>query len=321
MLGRGTRRGPYGAWHRLRRLSRLVNSTRAQIVHSFCRRSEVYAILATKLARRGKVLGVRRNIGYWQNWRSRWASRFVAALGAEYAANCRAAREFAAKVEWIPQRRVCVIPNPVPSRRLKEGLSQTAQPESLGILKGEQVVGIVASVRPIKDYATFLAAASLVLKIHPRTRFLIVGPHQIDYQAKMEQLARNLAIERQISWVGPVPNPISVVRLFDVAVLSSLSEAMSNAVQEYMAVGIPTVATDVGGMREIIDDGATGFIVPARAPAALAERINRLLSDAALRSAIGRRARAKAHADFVEQRVLHQYCLLYSRLAGMRRRQ
>ena len=123
---------------------------------------------------------------------------------------------------------------------------------------------MVATVRPVKDYATFLRAAGWCLTVHPRTRFLVIGTEEPDYKAQMAALARDLAIERQVSWLGPMPNPISVVRLFDVAVLSSLSEAMSNAVQEYMAVGVPTVATDVGGIREIIDDGATGFVVPAR---------------------------------------------------------
>ena len=107
MLGARNRQRAYGPPCTACAPSRaVIAAVNARVVHCFCRRSELYAILAAKWAGRSKVLGVRRNIGHWHNWRTRWTARMVAALGAEYAANCEAASEFAAKVEWIPRRRV-----------------------------------------------------------------------------------------------------------------------------------------------------------------------------------------------------------------------
>ncbi len=316
MLGAGTRSGPRGTLARLRRLVRLVKAVDADVVHAFCRRSELYALLATRWAGRGRVLGVRRNIGYWHTWQSRWGARLAGLFGACYAANCQAAREFAARVEWIPRRRVAVIQNPVSSRRLAEGLAGIPARSSLGIVNGEQVVGMVATVRPIKDYATFLRSARLVLQEHPHTRFLAIGLQEPDCGLEMRKLARRLGIDGQVSWVGPVPNPLSVLPLMDVAVLTSQSEAFSNAVLEYAAAGVATVATDVGGVREIIDDGQTGFIVPPRSPELMASRICRLQDDDALRRRIGENAQRRVRENSSEEKVLRQYSTLYRRLAG-----
>lgn len=101
----------------------LIRRLKPDVVHAMCRTSELGALVATMWAGHGEVLGVRRNTGYWHTWQSRWVARVTGLLGAEYAANCDAARDFAAQVEWIPKRRVCVIRNPVPSKRLEEGLA------------------------------------------------------------------------------------------------------------------------------------------------------------------------------------------------------
>ena len=307
-------RGLRGALGRLRCLAAFVKTNQIDVVHAFFLTSELYACLAVKLAGRGKVLGIRRNIGYWHTWRSRWLARLVGLLGASYAANCEAARDFAASVEWIGRKRVTVIPNPAPTKRLQEGLANVPPRTSLGIAKDEQIVGMVGTVRPIKDYATFLRAARLVLDHHPRTRFFVIGTEEPDYKVQMLQLARELGIDAQVSWLGPMPNPLTVVPLFDVAVLSSQSEAMPNAVMEYTATGIATVATDVGGTSEIVEDGRTGFLVPARAPEVLAERIRRLLADPSLRGTLGQNAKRRANTVFSEHRILAQYAELYSRL-------
>ena len=286
------------------------------MVHAFCHTSEHYAILATRLADRGKVLGVRRNIGYWHTWRSRWTARLFAALGARYAANCEAACQFAAKVEWIPRDHITVIRNPVPTKCLAEGLAAVPPRSALGLADGERVVGMVAEVRPIKDYETFCRAARLVLDEHPNTRFFAIGPEQADYARRVRQLACQLGIDAHVTWMGPLPNPLSVVALMDVAVLSSRSEAFSNAVLEYGAAGVPAVATDVGGTRELIDDGRTGFLVPPQSPEVMAERICRLLADADLRKTLGDAARQKVQKVFSEERILNEYGRMYSRLAG-----
>lgn len=309
-------RGAGGIATRVRVLASYLRAARIDVVHAFTRTSEVYGCLAVWLAGRGRVLGVRRNLGYWHTWRSRWAARAAGLLGARYAANCEAARAFATAVEWIPRRRISVVPNAIAASRLREGLAAVPSRESLGIRDGEPVVGIVASVRPVKDYATFLHAATRVLEKRPDTRFLAIGAEEVDYARQMRTLASALGVDGRLAWIGPVGNPYRLLPLMDVAVLSSRSEAFSNALLEYAAAGVATVATDVGAAREIVEDGETGFLVPPGSPEVMSERIVRLLSDAELRRKFADQSRRRVHARFSQEVALAEYEQIYSELAG-----
>lgn len=319
VLGRGYRFSLWNAARRVMRLARLIKSVRADVVHAFFQTSETAALLATRLARQGTVLGVRRNVGYWHTRSTLWQARLMRLFRAEYAANCEAAREFAVGKEWIPRQRFAVIRNPLPAKRLDAGLRNVVSAESIGIRNGEQVVGIVAMLRPVKDHATFLRAARLVLDRFPRTRFLVIGRQLPEHFPSIRSLADALGIEEQVLWVGNVENPITMLPHCDVGVLSSSSEGLSNALIEYAGVGIPAVATDVGGNSEVVQDGHTGFVVPPASPEPMAERICRLLADSTLRKTFGQNARRKAEAHYAETKVLEEYVSLYLRIAGKAR--
>jgi L-malate glycosyltransferase len=310
------RRGMRHLFRIICRLASFIRRTQPDIVHAMCRTSEFCALLATKMSGQGVVLGVRRNVGYWHTWRSLWFSRITARLGAKYAANCEAARKFADCAEWISPRRVTVIPNPVFSERIKEGLANVPHRSELGILESDQVVGMVATVRPVKDYATFLRAAGLVLQERPHTRFLVIGSEYGAYPLQMRKLAEELNIASQISWLGSMANPLGIVSMMDVAVLSSQSEAMSNAIVEYMAAGVAVVATDVGGTSELVDENVTGYLVPHGSPEIMANRICELLGNASLRRSFGENACRKAVNLWAEERVLEKYSVLYQELAA-----
>jgi glycosyltransferase involved in cell wall biosynthesis len=94
---------------------------------------------------------------------------------------------------------------------------------------------------------------------------------------------------------GSVPDYLARM---SVACLSSLSEGLPNAILEYMAAGLPVVATDVGGNSELVADGVTGYLVRGRTPEAFAEPIIRLLRDDALRTAMGQKGLERARTEF-----------------------
>ena len=280
----------WAAAQRLRRLAHLIRSLEVDVVHTFDPTSEAYALVAVRLAGRGKVLGSRRNIGHWHTRASLWRTRVLRVLGAQYVANCQATKDFAVRHEWISESRIAVVPNPAPYWALLAAQSSVMLPALLGVPPGEHIVAMVATVRPIKDYSTFLRAARLVLNQHPNTRFLAIGGQDPQYLSELENLSEELGISGQVYWTGPVDNSVSVLKHCDVGVLSSQSEGLSNALLDYAVAGIATVATDVGGNREVVEQDVTGFLVPARSPEALADRICQLLCDGALREAFGRRA-------------------------------
>jgi glycosyltransferase involved in cell wall biosynthesis len=293
----------------------LIRAEKVDIVHTFCPASELIALLATRCARLARVLGVRRNVGYWHTMGTLWRARLAGRLGARYAANCEAARRFTARREWISPRRIAVIPNPLSESRIREGLAAVPTRQALGLCDGEQTVGIVASVRPIKDHATFFRAARLVLDRHPRTRFLVIGHSRSWDRRDLDALIEQLGIGSQVCWMSEVANPVTVLPHFEVGVLSSLSEGFSNALLEYAAAGIPAVATDVGGTREVVVDKETGFLVPPQRPEFMARRICELLESPERRRQMGENARRRAETVFSQQAVLSAYDRLYARLA------
>lgn len=314
VLSHEARRGLLGSIQKLRRLATLIAQEQIDVVHAFCPMSELLAMVATSLAGRGRVLGVRRNTGYWHNRWTLWRTRLAARFRTELVANCEAVRQYSIQTEWACADRISVIRNPLLSQRRQAGFDRAVTRSSLGLDEGGAVVGIVANIRPVKDYATFLRAARLIMKRHPKVHFLVVGAGDPNYVARMHTLADELSLGHRVSWLGAVENPFSVLPLFDVGVLSSRSEGFSTTLLEYAAAGIPAVATDVGGTREIVVDGQTGFVVPPAAPEAMAERIGQVLESHELRCSLGQRARTRAEAAYNDHEIIRQYHDLYARI-------
>jgi glycosyltransferase involved in cell wall biosynthesis len=167
---------------------------------------------------------------------------------------------------------------------------------SLGVPSDAQVVGVVANYRPVKDLALFLKSAHIVAAAAPQAAFLLVGRGEL--RSELEKLAVELGIGDRVFFSdgrGSVPDYLARM---SVACLSSLSEGLPNAILEYMAAGLPVVATDVGGNSELVADGDTGYLVRGRTPEAFAEPIIRLLRDHALRAVMGQKGLERARTEF-----------------------
>ncbi len=293
-------------------LSRIIKSRQIDIVHAFCPVSEFAAALATRMAGRGAVIGSRRNVGYWHTPGTRWRARFVTRFVSHFVANCQAAKQAAFQQEWIDGDRISVIVNPLNPNRFNIPSDEGQTRQALGIAREEKIVVIVATVRPVKDHETFLRAATIVLQDFPATRFLIVGDEVGEYPKKIRSLASELGIGHQVSFLGPVANPFPILRIADIGVLCSSSEGFSNALLEYAVAGLPSVATDVGGLPEVVIDGDTGYLVPAGSPERLADRIGLLLSDGSLRAKIGSNARLHALKWNDPEKIVQSYLSVYS---------
>ena len=164
--------------------------------------------------------------------------------------------------------------------------------EELGIPAGAPVVGTVANFKRHKRLDVLLRAADRVRREVPEVRFVMVG--QGPLEAETRRLARDLGLERTVLFTGFRDDAPRVASAFDVFAISSEFEGLSIAVIEALALGKPVVVTDVGGLPEVVEDGRQGFVVPARDPASLAERIVRLLGDPLERQRMGEAGRARA---------------------------
>jgi glycosyltransferase involved in cell wall biosynthesis len=156
--------------------------------------------------------------------------------------------------------------------------------------------------------------AARIAETYPQVRFTIVGYG--NERDSLRELASKLGVESRIEFTGASGSVKDVYHGFDVFVLSSRHEGFANVIIEAMASGLPIVATDVGGAREAIEEGQTGFVVPPGDPEVLAERVGQLLADPALRCRMGRVGRERAVSQFSLEAMVRRYEDLYDELAG-----
>ena len=163
----------------------------------------------------------------------------------------------------------------------------------------------VSRLHWVKGYEFALQALAIVRRSGLEIDYTIIG--QADDKGMLSVLttARDLGLESSVHVRG-TRSPAEIVetlRSADVFLLTSLSEGLSTATLEAMAVGLPVVVTDVGGMREAVTDGVDGFVVPPRDPDTIAAALVELAGDAELRRRMGEQGRRRAVDDFDARRA------------------
>ena len=180
----------------------------------------------------------------------------------------------------------------------------------LGIT-GQKVIGMVANFFPGKDYGTFLQAAQSLLEKRHDLIFLTIGYGDLLEQNRKSILPRH---RDHILFLGQQENVESWVSTFDVAVLTTKTEGISNSILEYMALGKPVIATDCAGNREVIENGVSGVLVRPGDPEELALEIGLLLQDEERMAGLGRAAALRIQSDFSQDRMISAYCQLYAKV-------
>ena len=169
------------------------------------------------------------------------------------------------------------------------------------------VILSVGRLEPVKNHEMLFRALPLLRRHDPLVWLVGDGPCRERYEA---QLARD-GLTGSVRFLGYRYDIPELVAAADVVVLTSVKEGIPRTLMEAAAVGVPVVATDVKGSREVVVDGATGFLVPLGDAAALADRLGRLLDAPALRRDLGERAVAHARQHFDEAEVVQRLVHIY----------
>jgi glycosyltransferase involved in cell wall biosynthesis len=220
--------------------------------------------------------------------RSRAYALGVRGSGARLVAVSESARQEVLRRDGYDPDRVVVIHNGV-ARRPAPGAGPYVR-EQLGIGADEPVVGMVSTLRPVKGHEVAIEAMAEITRRVPGARLVVVGEGE-----------SRPALERAAAQVGPVvkfagfrDDVMPVLDAFDVLAHPSRQEAFPTTLLEAMAAGVPQVATAVGGIPEIVEDGHTGLLLaPPPEPAALADRVVSLLQDPARREELAAAGRER----------------------------
>ncbi|MBD3347910.1 MAG: glycosyltransferase [Candidatus Eisenbacteria bacterium] len=222
------------------------------------------------------VVNSQRNMGYWLRGRSRrWLYGFVSRRIVDAVlVNSRAAGEELVGRFGVDAGKVHEIPAGVDVAAFESARRDEELRRELG-LENVRVVGAVGKLSRVKNHALFLRAAARVVGSRKDVAFLIVGDGPL--RKDLEELAGWLGLTRRALFLGDRRDVPELLKLMDVFVMPSMSEGLPNAVMEAMAAGLPVVATDVGGVSELVVDGRTGRLVAPDDENELAEAVTSLL--------------------------------------------
>ncbi len=174
-----------------------------------------------------------------------------------------------------------------------------------------RLVTLAANLRHrVKNIPMLLRSADRVAKVHPDVHFVIAGEGELEHE--LRELAVELAVADRVHFIGRCDDIPTLLEASDICVLTSTAEGFSNSLIEYMAAGKPTVATDVGGAAEAIQDGLTGYLVAPDDDEAMGEHLIRLLSNGAAAREMGGKARKIVSEKFSLRIQLSKTLELYN---------
>jgi L-malate glycosyltransferase len=289
---------------RILQLRRYIIDNKIDIIQTFLIKANIVGTLAA-WGTKCRVVSSRRNMGYWMTPFYTWLYRRLARHTTRMLANSERVKRFVIEKEHVPPEQVDVLYNPVDMAKYAPGCGDPSVLRSLGVPDDAKLVGLVANLRPVKDPALFVRAAQLVSRAVPQAAFVLVGTGLM--RDELGALAANLGISSKVFFSDGRGTVQDYLGRLAVGCLSSQSEGFSNALLEYMACGLPVVATDVGGNAEAIRHGITGYVIPHGAPDALARPIIGLLQDDDRRSDMGHRALERCREMFNADAVIKRY--------------
>lgn len=312
------RRGTWdvAAW---RPLVRLLRSGKVQVIHGHMLGSNVWAVVLGRLTGIPVIVAHEHSWAFTGSHRRRLLDRHLIARGSDALIACSAEdRRRMIEIEGIAPRDVVLVPNgiaaraPNPSRDVRR---------ELGIARGTPVVGSVGMLRAEKRFDILVWAAAELVARRPEACVLIAG--EGPERARLEALVAELGLSHSVRLLGARDDVPDVLAAVDVAVTCSDFEGAPLSVLEYMEAALPVVATRVGGLPHLIQDGVHGLLVPRRDPSALAEALDALVGDPARGRAMGAAGRARRRTEFDLDVMVARVEELYERLyanSGSRRR-
>lgn len=296
---------------------------RVDVVHSHGEFSDLAAIAIKRRVVAGHLV---RTVHSEREWGKRplWGKFFPNLVypwffRAELAVSRRAADNLDCRpVARLRGKRASYIPNGLNFTRFTDiEVDRVEKRRSLGVPADALVVGSVGRLVRAKGYDVLLAAVPQVLARHPGAHFVIVGAGA-DSEALQGQ-ARALGVAASMTFAGARTDVVEVLKTFDLFVSPSRWEGLPTVVLEAIAAGLPVVATDISGNRELIQHGTSGLLTPPEDPAALSAAILAMMTGQVPAAEMAARARERARALYSIDAVATRYADFYCQLSALGR--
>ena len=301
--------------HRLAGLATLLRRQRFDVIHAHKFGSNLWGTLIGRACRVPVVIAHEHNWAYSGDALRMWLDgRVIGRLATRFITVSNSSAEKMITLERVPPEKVSVMPTAYIPHMAQAGTDLRAE---LGIPRDAPLIAVAAVLRREKALDVLLDAHALLLARVPEARLVIAGDGNM--RAALEDQSRRLGIDHAVHVLGVRHDVDSILNQIDVAAMSSDWEGMPLFVFECMAARKPLVATAVGGLPEIIEDGRTGLLVPPRDPPALAQALETLLTKPELRTSLAT-ASASRLSEYSIDAVADRFVDLYERLVKDARR-
>jgi len=295
----------------LYRLRRVLAQDKDCIVHFFLSQAYVLGMLAAKISgHKGPKIMSRRSLNHYQKSVPFFGrlERKTHKLADLFLANSNAVKQNLLE-EGIQESQIRLIQNGIDLDAFNNVKSKNIR-KTLGIDSNTFIMTMTANLIAYKGHMDLLEALSLIKdKISKKWILLLVG-RDGGVQNQLEQKGQDLKLDAHIRFLGLRADIPQILSKSNLGVLCSHEEGMPNAVMEYMASSLPVVATTVGGIVELVDDGRTGFLVPSKNPEKLSEALLKSIDDKDALN-MGKKGREKIEKEFSITSCVSKYDVVY----------
>ncbi len=214
----------------------------------------------------------------------------------------------------VPERLIEVVPSGIDFAPFREVKERDFLRKEFGFGPEDYLVGIVAQLEDHKGHRDLIEAAKILKDHAPRVRIVIVGEGSLRMQ--LDQQAHELRVEDVVYFLGFREDIPRILASLDLFVLSSRMEGLGSSIMDAMASRLPVVATQAGGIPEVVIHRETGLLVPPQDPPALANAILKLYLDRALAARLAQRGFEVVHEKFSAEAMARKTIRVYERIAS-----
>lgn len=302
------------------RLRTLLQQENIQLIHAHDFYSDMLGVVAARLTG-AKVIASQRNLQQSEWFAHKMGQRFINMVSHRMLVNSNAIRDHLVENWGTNPNKISVVRNGLRDfTELNTGQWQRPRHDELcwelGLDNRAKLIGCVANLRAGKGHDDLLMAATRIIQEFPMAHFVMIGDG--DLHDELVAQTTSLGIADHVHWLGYRSDAAKLQTAFDVAVLASLAEGLPNSVMEAMVAGVPVVATEVGGVPELIAHEDTGYLVPASQPERLAERIIFTLKHPDESARVGLHGQQFVRDRFGMRRMVQEVEALYEEVLNSR---
>jgi L-malate glycosyltransferase len=293
------------------RLACFIRRNKFDVVHAHDLWANLMAVPAARITGAPVILSSQRELGilFWYTPFRRKVIATIHRLSSQVVTNSAAAKKFLVEDFRVPSGQVQVLRNGVDFQRFALAHEDRRKIFPTLDLKA-RLVAVVANMHSsVKGHHDLIEAARIICRVMPQTSFVLVGDGK--ERPKIEEHAKRAGVREHFVFLGRRKDVPELLACCELSVLASSSEALPNSVLEAMAAGLPVVATRVGGIPEIIEDGISGLLIPPHDHQALADAVLRVMQDPALAASLAHAGQQRVRTQFTFDRLVVEIERLY----------